>query len=76
MPKSLCESCDHLRPVVSGSGSRFLLCKLSHADNRFPKYPPQPVVACRGYQHTDYDRTGGHTGDPDTDDPHHPETTS
>jgi len=47
---SLCESCLHLREVISGRGSRFLLCLLSQTDSRFPKYPPQPVVRCSGYQ--------------------------
>jgi hypothetical protein len=47
---SLCESCQHLREVVSGTGSRFLLCLLSQADSRFPKYPQQPVLACDGYE--------------------------
>jgi hypothetical protein len=46
---SLCESCIHKRDVFSGKGSRFLLCELSQTDQRFPKYPPQPVVKCGGY---------------------------
>lgn len=49
MTQSLCETCSQMREVVSGTGSRFLLCRLSHADARFPKYPPQPVVRCDGY---------------------------
>jgi len=48
--QSLCESCSHLREVVSRKGSRFLLCQLSQVDKRFPKYPPQPVGSCAGYQ--------------------------
>ncbi len=48
--KSLCESCRHLREVVSGRGTRFLLCLLSQSDKRFPKYPPQPVLKCDGYE--------------------------
>jgi hypothetical protein len=47
---SLCETCRHLREIVSGKGSRFLLCRLAQDDARFPKYPPQPVVECEGYQ--------------------------
>ena len=46
---SLCKSCDHMREITSGTGSRFLLCRLSQTDPRFPKYPPQPVVKCEGY---------------------------
>jgi hypothetical protein len=47
---SLCESCVHLREVISGKGSRFLLCLLSRSDERFPKYPAQPVVRCTGHE--------------------------
>lgn len=46
---TLCESCRWKRDVVSGTGSRFLLCTLSQTDPRFKKYPPQPVVKCTGY---------------------------
>ncbi len=48
--ETLCESCGHVREVVSGTGSTFLLCQLSQTDKRFPKYPPQPVVRCDGYE--------------------------
>jgi hypothetical protein len=48
--KSLCESCRHLREIVSGRGSRFLLRLLSQSDKRFPKYPPQPVLKCGGHE--------------------------
>ena len=47
---SLCETCAFLREVVTPKGSRFLLCRLSRSDPAFPKYPPQPVVRCDGYQ--------------------------
>jgi hypothetical protein len=47
---SLCNSCLHVRQIVSGTGSRFRLCRLSQADKSFPKYPPQPVVCCDGYE--------------------------
>jgi hypothetical protein len=50
MTQSLCETCSHVREVVSGTGSRFLLCRLSQADRRFSKYPPQPVIACEGFE--------------------------
>ena len=49
MVQSLCETCSHSREIVSGKGSRFLLCNKSHADHRFQKYPPQPVVKCAGF---------------------------
>ncbi len=49
MTASLCESCQHEKDIVSGRGSRFLLCTLAQTDKRFTKYPPQPVVWCPGY---------------------------
>jgi hypothetical protein len=49
MTKSLCETCNQMREVVSGTGSRFLLCRLSQTDPRYQKYPPQPVIRCEGY---------------------------
>jgi len=46
----LCPQCAHVKKVVSGRGSTFLLCRKSADDPRYPKYPPQPVVSCRGFQ--------------------------
>lgn len=46
---TLCESCKYKRDVVSGKGSRFLLCELALADDRYPKYPPQPMLRCSGF---------------------------
>lgn len=57
--ETLCKSCVHVREVVSGTGSKFLLCRLSQEDNRFFKYPPQPVVRCDG--HEDKRITTSHT---------------
>ena len=50
MTPSLCETCAWMREVVTPKGSRFLLCRLSQTDPAYPKYPPQPVVRCEGYQ--------------------------
>jgi hypothetical protein len=50
MSRSLCETCFRMREVVTPRGSRFLLCRLAQTDPTFPKYPPQPVVRCGGYQ--------------------------
>ena len=50
MTSSLCETCARMRAVVTPKGSRFLLCRLSQTDPAYPKYPPQPVVRCDGYQ--------------------------
>jgi hypothetical protein len=48
--ESLCEACAWMREIVTPKGSRFLLCRLSQTNPAFPKYPPQPVVRCEGYQ--------------------------
>ena len=56
MTDSLCPSCLHVRPIVSGTGSKFWLCQLSQHDRRYPKYPRQPMIQCPGYsaaQHAD-----------------------
>ncbi len=53
MTQSLCETCARMRPILTPRGSRFLLCQLSSSDAAFPKYPPQPVVRCDGYQKKD-----------------------
>ncbi len=58
-PDSLCESCQNMREVTTPKGSRFLLCQLSLTDARYPKYPPQPVVRCQGYQSTESEDSGG-----------------
>ena len=48
-PAGLCPACANVKVIRSSKGSTFYLCQLSAADARFPKYPPQPVVACGGY---------------------------
>ncbi|MFL5681337.1 MAG: hypothetical protein ACJ77B_12135 [Chloroflexota bacterium] len=45
----LCGRCRNARLVVSGRGSRFVLCELSRTDPRFPRYPSLPVIACAGF---------------------------
>lgn len=54
---SQCLTCVHKRDVVSGTGSRFLLCQRSLADKAFPKYPGQPVIRCSGYEEQKRDDT-------------------
>ena len=49
---SLCESCKNMREVRT-TRSRFLLCELSLLNEAYPKYPPQPVVQCDGYERKD-----------------------
>ena len=50
MTPSLCETCALVREIVTPKVSRFLLCQLSQIDPEYPKYPPQPVLRCEGYQ--------------------------
>ncbi|WP_235905528.1 hypothetical protein [Tautonia marina] len=50
MAASLCRSCVSKRDVVTGKGSRFLLCERSRTDPSFPKYPMQPVLSCPGFE--------------------------
>ena len=45
----LCPRCANVQVITSAKGSTFLLCRLSATDSRFPRYPPQPVVACEGF---------------------------
>lgn len=46
----LCPACSHVRAIESAKGSRFVLCLRAKDDARFPKYPPQPVFTCRGFE--------------------------
>jgi hypothetical protein len=45
----LCPRCAYVKRLRSDRGSTFLLCARSKDDPRFPKYPPQPVLACDGF---------------------------
>ena len=57
--QTLCGKCSHAKEIVTGTGSRFLLCQLSQADRRFAKYPPQPVVRCVGYEESEQENDEG-----------------
>lgn len=46
----LCRTCQHHRVVANRRGSRFYMCERSLEDETFPKYPPLPVLECRGYE--------------------------
>ena len=48
--RNLCETCAHMRPIISDRGSKFLMCKLSAVKPEFPKYPRLPVLQCKGYE--------------------------
>ncbi len=56
----LCATCAHSRVIGNRRGSRFWLCGLSESDSSFPRYPPLPVIACRGYR--DRERDAGEPG--------------
>ena len=49
-PAGLCPVCANVQVITNARGSVFYLCRLSVADVRFPKYPPQPVISCPGWQ--------------------------
>lgn len=46
----LCAECAHARTVKARRGKAYLLCRLSAEDERFPRYPPLPVLACPGFE--------------------------
>ena len=51
----LCATCRHVRTVTSAKGSTFVLCGLAKEGDAagrraFSKYPPQPVLVCRGHE--------------------------
>lgn len=48
--RSVCELCQHVKLVVSGTGSQFLMCRKSQTDKRFPKYPQQTLLQCPGFE--------------------------
>ena len=48
VPPGLCATCEHLR-VLASKRSVFVRCGLADVDPAFPRYPPLPVAACRGY---------------------------
>jgi len=39
-----------MREIVSGKGSRFLMCQRATGNTGLPKYPPQPVLVCAGFE--------------------------
>jgi hypothetical protein len=46
----LCIDCRHGQRVTSQRGSVFWLCRRSTLDATFARYPPLPVLRCRGYE--------------------------
>jgi GNAT superfamily N-acetyltransferase len=45
----LCGACRHAREIVSGRGSRFVLCGRSRTDASYPRYPILPRLTCDGF---------------------------
>jgi hypothetical protein len=52
----LCDSCIHATLIQSAKGSTFTRCDLSFTDQRFPKYPPVPVLQCGGHRERPQER--------------------
>lgn len=46
----LCPICAYVRVLSSDRGSTFYLCQRSKDDPRYPRYPPQPVWVCAGFE--------------------------
>ena len=51
----LCASCRFAEVITSSKASTFYRCRLSDADPSFRRYPPLPVLVCRGYQRAEGD---------------------
>jgi hypothetical protein len=49
-PAGLCADCRHQQLVPNTRGSVFSLCLRSRTDSSFPRYPPLPVLSCRGFE--------------------------
>lgn len=47
---SLCATCAHLRQTKNKRGSVFWMCAKAKNSPEFPKYPPQPVWRCAGFE--------------------------
>src|SRR2546430_14629147 len=46
----LCLTCRWARTVTNRRGSTFFRCGRADTDPGFPRYPPLPVLQCRGYE--------------------------
>ena len=49
MRAGLCDGCRHQKVIRNTRGSVFSMCERSKLDAAFPKYPPLPVLECRGF---------------------------
>jgi hypothetical protein len=54
VPAGLCDTCTHQKLVHTTRGSTFSMCMRHRTEpERFPKYPPLPVLACPGHEPRD-----------------------
>ncbi len=51
--EGLCAQCAHRREIRSDRGGVFSMCLRSFREPEYPKYPPLPVLRCRGFELTD-----------------------
>lgn len=47
---TLCINCKNVRKIENNRGSLFLMCRMHAENKRYPKYPPQPVYSCKGFE--------------------------
>ncbi|QDU69142.1 hypothetical protein Pla86_42570 [Planctomycetes bacterium Pla86] len=62
LSQSLCVGCSKMKRVDSARGGVFLMCRRAGQDDRFNRYPLQPVISCVGYEESGGD-SGGATSD-------------
>ncbi|MBK5188740.1 MAG: hypothetical protein JJD97_10895, partial [Gemmatimonadaceae bacterium] len=46
----LCAGCVNVQVIENRRGSRFYRCRLAEIDPAFLRYPPLPVLSCRGFE--------------------------
>ena len=60
MNAGLCDSCVHQQLVHNTRGSTFSLCLRHRTEpERYPKYPPLPVLQCAGHEEPQSMTSGG-----------------
>jgi hypothetical protein len=54
VPRGLCDRCVNQKLVHTTRGSTFSMCLRHRTEpERYPKYPPLPVVECAGFEPRD-----------------------
>ncbi len=48
--------------IVTGARSSFIRCGLADSDERFPRYPPLPVLRCSGFTRVETEETDAPAG--------------